>query len=102
MDDAWHVDGLDGMFWCCGYYRDRHGSEADVVVVRGDGVSVVEVKAGATVPADTLTAFYRVRDGLSLRDPPPDLCLVYGGDSTQKRSDLTVLSWKSAHSRPWL
>jgi predicted AAA+ superfamily ATPase len=83
------------------YYRDRHGTEADAVVVRGEGLSVVEAKAGATVSDEMVGAFRRVRDGLAL-STPTDSCLVYGGEMPQKRSDLTVLPWTAVHKHRWL
>ena len=31
----------------------------------------------------------------------PEAVLVYGGEMSQKRSDLTVLPWTAIHDRRW-
>ncbi|MBI4571889.1 MAG: DUF4143 domain-containing protein [candidate division NC10 bacterium] len=79
-------------------YRDSHGAEADLVVAAGETVSLVEVQSGATVSSDMLDAVRKVRPGLASRTPP-EAVLIYGGETLQKRADVTVLPWTAIHDR---
>lgn len=83
------------------YYRDRRGLEADLVVVRGNQLSIVEVKAAATVSDEMMNNLRRVRSAL-ISSQPVELRLAHAGDSDQRRSDLTVLAWGSIHKQPWV
>jgi len=82
------------------FFRDRHGSEADVVVERGDRILTVEAKAGQTVSDDMLRS---ARRACSMLKPagPVEAYVVHGGDSYQPREDLTVLPWDRLDERCW-
>lgn len=82
------------------YYRDSHGAEADLVVTAGERIALVEAKSGATVSPDMLDAVRKVRPALASRTPP-EAVLIYGGETPQKRSDVTVLPWTAIHDRRW-
>jgi hypothetical protein len=82
------------------HYRDRHGAEVDLVVSSGKSLTLVEVKAGATVAGDMLDAARKIRVALPAATPVTT-CLVYGGDTTQKRSDATILPWTAIQDRTW-
>ena len=82
------------------YYRDRHGAEVDLVVSSGKSLTLVEVKAGATVAGDMLDAARKIRAALPAATPVTTY-LVYGGDATQKRSDATILPWTAIQDRTW-
>ena len=82
------------------YYRDSHGTEADLVITAGETLTLVEAKSGATVSADMLDAVRKIRPALASRTSP-EAVLVYGGETTQTRSDITVLSWEGIHDRRW-
>jgi predicted AAA+ superfamily ATPase len=81
-------------------YRDSHGAEADLVVTAGETLSLVEAKSGATVSTDMLDAVRKVRPAFASRTPP-EAVLIYGGETPQKRSDVTVLPWTAIHDRRW-
>jgi hypothetical protein len=96
------VVGFGGVF----YYRDQHGTEADLLVSASGGVQVVEVKAGATPAADMLDGARRVTAILAQAKPPAapviEPLVVYGGDTTQQRSQGTFLAWADIQNRNWL
>ena len=71
------------------------------MVVRRDGISVVEAKAGATVSEDMFGGLRRACGSLSL-PAPAEACLVHGGDESQARSNVAVVSWKDVHKHRWL
>jgi uncharacterized protein len=74
------------------FYRDQNGVEADLLVDGADGLTVIEAKAGKTVTADLITPTSRVAATLGPRVTSRPW-IVYGGDSTQRRSDCTLLPW---------
>ena len=82
------------------HYRDRHGLEADVVISRGEALSIVEAKAGTTVSDDMLSSVRKVHSDLRLSSGA-ETCLVYGGETAQTRSDVTVLPWRAIHEHTW-
>lgn len=76
------------------FYRDKHGVEADLIVERPGGLTVVEIKAGQTVTGDMLSSARRIGEQLSDRGKI-DLAVVYGGLSPQRREDLAVHPWNA-------
>jgi uncharacterized protein len=91
-----HQNDLGGLF----HYRDRHGQEADMVVSRGGALSTVEAKAGTTVAGDMLNTVRKIHAELH-PSPASEACLVYGGDTAQKRSDVIILPWHELHHHLW-
>jgi predicted AAA+ superfamily ATPase len=87
------------------YYRDQHGSEADLVVEAPSGLLVVEAKAGSTASADMLASAQRVAgilaQGMSAtREVTP--MVVYGGETAQQRSRGMIVPWSRLADRDWL
>ncbi len=85
------------------FWRDRHGLEIDCLLDHGTSISLIEVKAGKTVPAGALSTLRKVRqlardarevDESESRSETSDW-LVYGGDRTERRTDATVIGWQS-------
>lgn len=74
------------------FYRDQHGVEADLLVETPRGVRIVEAKAGQTVASDMLAPAKRIIEAMGGAAVGPPT-LVYGGDTSQKRSDIRVTSW---------
>lgn len=69
------------------FYRDSQQLECDVLYQTGYGLSAIEIKAGATVASDYFSALNRVAKIV------PEIwskALVYGGASTQQRTDALV------------
>ena len=82
------------------HYRDRHGLEADMVVANGEALTAVEAKAGTTIAEDMLNTLRKVHAELRT-GAASNACLIYGGDTVQKRSDVTVLPWLNVHEHTW-
>ena len=70
------------------------------MVTAGEMLSLVEAKSGATVSTDMLDAVRKVRS-IFASCTPPEAVLIYGGETPQKRSDVTVLPWTAIHDRRW-
>ncbi len=79
------------------HYRDRAGTEVDIVIERPTGLALVETKAAATPSSQLLDAPRRVRQHLAETRPNTDAFVVYGGDDTQNRSDGTIIPWHKLH-----
>jgi len=82
------------------FYRDQHGTEADLVVESGDQRIVVEAKAGQTASNDMLRVTKRVK--ASLNDIPCQAVVVYGGQIRQTRQDALLLPWDEMDREPWI
>lgn len=96
LKSRFHQNELGGLF----HYRDRHGLEADMIVSRGGALSTVEAKAGTTVAGDMLNTARKIHAELH-PSVASEACLVYGGDTAQKRSDVIVLPWRGLHKHIW-
>jgi predicted AAA+ superfamily ATPase len=88
------------------FYRDRAGTEVDLVLDRGADILAVEIKAGRTASSDYFSALGRLRDNLSARPQKPARpyrgVVVYGGVESQKRELAELLSWSAVDSFPWV
>ncbi len=78
------------------HYRESRGLEMDVLVQRGDCLHAVEVKSAATAAPDFFKGFEQIAGriqtaSLSLR---LDNVVVYGGETSQKRSTARLLGWR--------
>lgn len=80
------------------YWRDKSGTELDLLLDAGTVLTPVEFKAGQTVSDDwvgPLKAYQtlhaqRGAGGPALRQPT----LVYGGDEPRTRAGVTILPWQ--------
>ncbi|HFD86152.1 MAG TPA: ATP-binding protein [Gammaproteobacteria bacterium] len=73
------------------FWRDRSGHEVDLVIDHGTHLSPLEIKSGQTINRDYFKGldFWR-----KLADESAGKAwLVYGGDSRQTRTDVTILPW---------
>lgn len=84
-----------GMF----FYRDRRGTEADLVAESGRKRILVEAKVGRTATRDMLTVARTIRDILD--DVPCEVRVAYGGHSRQARGDVLLLPWDQIDREPW-
>ena len=74
------------------FWQDSNMREIDLLFEENNRVKAVEIKAGKTIPKDFARNLYSFRDLAGAG--APDLYLIYGGDTGQRRSDLGVLPWK--------
>ena len=73
------------------FWRDRSGHEVDLLIDHGTCLSPLEIKSGQTINRDYFKGldFWRKL----ARDTTGPAWLIYGGDTRQIRSDVTVLPW---------
>jgi predicted AAA+ superfamily ATPase len=76
------------------FYRDRHGTEADLVMQSADGLTVVEMKASATITTDMLAGPARVAAILGATARVRAVA-VHAGDSRQDRTGVSAIPWES-------
>lgn len=78
------------------FWRDRPGHEVDLVIDHGTNLSPLEIKTGQTINQDYFKGlnFWRKLAG----ETAGQAWLVYGGDTRQSRSDVTVLPWYEINS----
>ncbi|MEJ2388099.1 MAG: ATP-binding protein [Chromatiaceae bacterium] len=74
------------------FWRDRAGHEVDLLLPESPGVRPVEIKSGATLQRDAWRNLAQWRDMAGAEAGRP--ILVYGGDESQRRSDVDVLPWR--------
>ncbi len=83
------------------HYRDRSGTEVDLVVEHADepqaGISLVEARATATPSGRLLDGPRRVQAQLADEHPSASAFAVYGGTQTQHRSDVSLVAWHELH-----
>jgi hypothetical protein len=82
------------------HYRDQNKVEADLVIDRGDRLTLVEVKAGQTAAPSVFSGARRVSEVLQ-QIRPCDAMVVYGGEASQKRSDVSLIPWSAVHKQHW-
>lgn len=78
------------------YYRDRQGAEIDLLVEAGHSLIALETKSGRTVASDAFTALERFASLLGESAVPGQVrrVLVYGGESSQRRSAGDLVAWR--------
>ncbi len=74
------------------FWRDRSGHEIDLLIDHGTDLSPVEIKSGQTINRDYFKGldFWKKLSGESAGKA----WLIYGGDASQTRTDVTVLPWQ--------
>lgn len=79
------------------FYRDRNGTEVDLVVEHPSSITLIEAKSTQTASSNLLGKTLRVREHLSELPQPCNVVAVYGGDQLQKRSDGNIVPWNKLH-----
>jgi len=82
------------------FYRDQHGTEADLVLEHGDHVTVVEAKAGQTVSDDMLGPARRITSALKALGRAETI-VIHGGRTGQTRQYARILPWHSLNEQQW-
>ncbi len=73
---------------------------SDLVIDRGGVLTAVEIKAGRTAPSDAfdgLDAFARLAPSQAIHDR----VVIYGGETTERRSAGHLLAWTDIASHDW-
>lgn len=94
---AWRHRGVTPRLF---HFRDRKGLEVDLVIERGDGLDLVEIKSGTTVAGDWATPLERL-EAMILRRSDHDArpirrVIVYGGEEPQRRGGADIVPWHQA------
>lgn len=77
------------------FWRDRSGNEVDLILEKGSAPLPIEIKSGMTITGDLvkpLNYFSRNVDG-ELKG-----VIIYGGDDSHERSNITVKAWSASLS----
>lgn len=79
------------------HYRETRGLEIDLLVDQPGGLDAVEIKSGATKASDFFKNLNRFPSRLkeTKKQHPLRRHVVYGGDDSQQRSNVQVLSWRN-------
>ncbi len=75
------------------FWRDRTGTEVDLVVEKGDKLEPVEIKSGQTLNKDYFAGINKWREIAG--DVSINPVLIYGGSATIEKHGIKVVSWKS-------
>lgn len=84
------------------FYRDRRGHEVDLIIDgAGGALMAVEIKAGRTVASD---AFGGLETFARLAPLPPigRRVVIYGGETTERRSAGHLLAWTDISAFDWI
>ena len=76
------------------FYRDRNGAEADLVIHRTDGLSLVEAKSSTTASSSLFDGIRRVRRHFDDAASEFDASVAYGGDHYQQREEGRLVPWR--------
>ncbi len=85
------------------FFRDRKGTEVDLVIDVGRRLLAVETKSGQTVAGDFFTgleSFASLVASSPLRREARSF-VVYGGEQGQRRSSATVVPWSQLDRCEW-
>lgn len=84
------------------FYRDRGGAEVDLVIERGDRLTLVEAKSGQTATARLLESARRVASTIEPTGRDCETVVAYGGDQVQQRSAGRLVPWSLLHEEDWV
>lgn len=73
------------------YWRDNIGNEVDILMERGDGFDLIEVKSGQTFQNEWLKGLQTVTRHIGQPIRP---ALVYGGNPSHVREGVNVVGWR--------
>ena len=70
------------------FWSDQSSHEVDLLIDRGTYLTAIEIKSGQTIA----NGFFKGLQYFSKLAPQTEAVLVYGGDESQKRTDVRVLT----------
>ena len=78
------------------HYRESRGIEVDLLIEDGMRIDAVEAKSGATIASDFFDNLRRFSERLTNASQTYEVngYLIYGGSSSQQRSDVSVSGWQ--------
>lgn len=75
------------------FWRDSHGHEIDLLFEQDGDVSIMEIKSSTTIKSE-MTKGLDYFENIS-KLPNLKKYLVYGGDTSQKRTGFEIVSWNA-------
>jgi predicted AAA+ superfamily ATPase len=86
-------DGLQPRLF---HYREARGAEIDLLIEEGQDLAAIEIKSSATIHEDFFKNLNRFSDRMKHADRPGTVRshVVFGGEASQQRSLVQVLSWR--------
>lgn len=90
-----HAGTHPGLF----HYRETRGIEIDLIVEQSLSLDLIEIKSGSTLSQDFFKNFTPFTKRMSLANTNQETrnFIVYGGESSQKRSNAEIVSWKEIY-----
>lgn len=83
------------------YYRNQNGAEADLLIERPSGITLIEAKSAETASTRLLDGAKRVRRQLAQATGQCSVVIVYGGDQPQRRGTDWLVPWRELHQFDW-
>jgi hypothetical protein len=86
------------------FYRDQAGLEIDLLRARASELVAIEIKSGQTSASsffDSFEPFERALATARRAGSPTRRIVVFGGDTSQARSDVTLDSWRELARSDW-
>jgi predicted AAA+ superfamily ATPase len=85
------------------HLRETRGVEVDLLVEGAEEIFAVEVKSGATVGSDFLDGLRTLAARSPTHEDPRELALrlVYGGERSQRRTDVEIIPWTAIQDHAW-
>lgn len=78
------------------FWQDSNAREIDLIVEHNNTLNAIEIKSSKTISPSFFKNLYIFKD-LAVSEKV-ELYVVYGGETPQLRSDLSVLTWKDTPS----
>jgi hypothetical protein len=82
------------------HYRDRHGTEVDLIVEGDRGLSLVKAETEAKATSDATRALGQAGSAVETSGDV-ETCVVYDGEGEPSRSETTFVQWRDIHERSW-
>lgn len=79
------------------FYRDSKGNEVDLLLVNGVDIFPIEIKSGMTITKDYFKGLKQLADVFPDHTPKGS-GLVYGGDESQQRTDVSIVPFRQLKS----
>jgi uncharacterized protein len=80
----------------CYFWRDHVGNEVDCIIEKNQQLHFLEIKSSKTIMSHQYQSMLKVQHAFPVKTSKP--LLVYAGDETQKRTEVTILSWHDLRS----
>ena len=83
------------------FYRDRHGSEIDLIIQDSTECWLLDAKSSSTPSSSLFGGTKRVQNQLTQSGKQFPISVVYGGDKLQFRGIDSLVPWEKLHEYDW-